>query len=198
MTTKISLLSSLITALLLGTALTVAAIDFSVPAIPDSLTNIQKDLDKAAAAKATPAPTPDHIRSQLPYTFSPPSNDPKPTTSNPSDNTFYNRYGAGSQKPTSDTEDWHKKNKKHKTANGTYDGSSILYNKPKPTSDAQGRFSVDFGAIKSPAQQTQTSHTSKTTEKGKVMPDNDDHPGKHKNKHKHGHHHDDDQNQGND
>src|ERR1700730_14103555 len=56
MTTKISLLSRLIMALLLGTALTVAAIDFSVPAIPDSLTNIQKDIDKASARTPTPAP----------------------------------------------------------------------------------------------------------------------------------------------
>src|SRR5207249_8940105 len=62
-----------------------------------------------------------------------------------------------------------------KTANSTYDGPPVLYNKPKPTSDrhtplptqwnktasdAQGRFSVDFDGTKSSAQQTQTSHTS--------------------------------------
>ena len=67
----------------------------------------------------------------------------------------------------------------------------------KTAGDAQGRFSVDFGPIKFPAQQTQTSHTSKVTKNYSVMPDNDDQHKKHK-KHQHGHHHDDDQNQGND
>jgi hypothetical protein len=78
MTTKISLLSGLITALLLGTALTVAAIDFSVPAIPDSLTNIQKDLDKAsAAAKANPAPAQEvHVRAKSDASSATPTTQP--------------------------------------------------------------------------------------------------------------------------
>jgi hypothetical protein len=253
MKTTTSLLSSLITALLLGTALTVAAIDFSVPAIPDSLTNIQKDIDKASATpQANPGPTAGHSIRSKPETSPTPTQTTKNTgSSEVLPYTFYDRYTAESQKPNStstsgaqsssvethesswsDMQGQHKKNKKnkkkqhdddqdqfdnvltgdyshapspsqshstsHKTANSTYDGSPVLYNKPKPASDAQGRFSVDFDGIKSPAPQTQTSHTSKITKNGRVMTDNDDHPGKHKNKQHGHHHHDDDQNQGND
>jgi hypothetical protein len=100
-----------------------------------------EDVNKAVeAAKGNPAQS-----SNAPYQFydrytdGSQRRDPLPTTWN-------TRYQAGSQQSTSNTGDWHKKNKKNKKkhhddnqdqANSTYDGSPILYNKPKPTSDTE-------------------------------------------------------------
>ncbi len=60
-----------------------------------------------------------------------------------------------------------------KTSTSSMKSTSEQWN--KTAGDAQGRYSVDFDAPKSDAQQTQTSHTSKVTKNYK-----DDHAEKHR------------------